>query len=197
MSIARSQEGAGSTDAPQVGDHLALDLLNTEARNQGHAVDFWTSGESVYRWLVRQGVAAPEARGEIPADLLARGRALRAAVREAIAARKAGGPVAVDVLNDYLQAYPTSPRLQRDDAGAMTLVRVPRGDATASLLGPVAEATAELLAEGDFALVRQCEHPDCILWFYDRTKSHKRRWCSMAQCGNRQKAAKFRQRANA
>lgn len=192
----KSQEGAGSTDAPQVGDHLALDLLNTEARNQGHAVDFWTSSESVYRWLVRQGVAASEAREEFPADLLARGRALRAAVREAIAARKAGGPVAVDVLNDYLQAYLTSPRLQRDDAGAMALVRVPRGDAMASLLGPVAEAAAELLAEGDFALVRQCEHPDCILWFYDRTKSHKRRWCSMAQCGNRQKAAKFRQRAN-
>jgi len=193
----KSQAGAGSTDAPQVGDHLALDLLNTEARNQGHAVDFWTSSESVYRWLVRQGVAASEARGEIPADLLDRGRALRAAVREAITARKAGGPVAVDVLNDYLQAYQTSPRLQRDDAGAMALVRVPRGDAMASLLGPVAEAAAELLAEGDFALVRQCEHPDCILWFYDRTKSHKRRWCSMAQCGNRQKAAKFRQRANA
>jgi predicted RNA-binding Zn ribbon-like protein len=194
MGVVTSQDSADSAEAPQVGDHLALDLLNTEARNQGHAVDFWTTGEAVHRWLVRQGVATSDVRGEIPADLLVRGRALRAAVREAIAARKAGGPVAVDVLNDYLQAYTTSPRLQRDDKGAMSLVRVARGDASASLLGPVAEAAAELLTEGDFALVRQCEHPDCILWFYDRTKSHKRRWCSMAQCGNRHKATLYRQR---
>ncbi|HEX8403835.1 MAG TPA: CGNR zinc finger domain-containing protein, partial [Duganella sp.] len=41
----------------------------------------------------------------------------------------------------------------------------------------------------------QCEHPECILWFYDRTKSHKRRWCSMALCGNRYKAAQFRKRS--
>jgi predicted RNA-binding Zn ribbon-like protein len=196
MSVETSQDTV-SAEAPQVGDHLALDLLNTEARSQGHAVDFWTTGEAVQRWLVRQGVATADALGETPTDLLVRGRALRAAVREAIAAHKAGGPVAVDVLNDYLQAYQTSPRLQRDEAGAMALVRVARGDATASLLGPVAEAAAELLAEGDFSLVRQCEHPDCILWFYDRTKSHKRRWCSMAQCGNRHKAATFRKRSSA
>jgi predicted RNA-binding Zn ribbon-like protein len=30
--------------------------------------------------------------------------------------------------------------------------------------------------------------------FYDRTKSHKRRWCSMALCGNRHKVAEFRKR---
>ena len=77
------------------------------------------------------------------------------------------------------------------------MTRVPANGTAASLLGPVAEAAAHLLVEGDFALVRQCEHPDCILWFYDRTKSHKRRWCSMAQCGNRQKAARFRKRNHA
>lgn len=182
-------------EAPQVGDHLALDLLNTEARSQGQAVDHWASGEDVLRWLRRQGVAAP---GEdAPADLLERGRALRAAVRQAITARKAGDPVDVDALDTHLHDYLTFPRLQRDATGALTLARVAREDGAASLLGPVAEAAAHLLVEGDFALVRQCEHPDCILWFYDRTKSHKRRWCSMAQCGNRHKAAQFRKRGSA
>jgi predicted RNA-binding Zn ribbon-like protein len=64
----------------------------------------------------------------------------------------------------------------------------------ARALGVLAEAVATLLAEGDFTLVRQCEHPECVLWFYDRTKSHRRRWCSMALCGNRHKAAQFRAR---
>jgi predicted RNA-binding Zn ribbon-like protein len=62
---------------------------------------------------------------------------------------------------------------------------------------PVAEAAAQLLAEGEFQLVRVCEHPDCTLWFYDRTKSHKRRWCSMAVCGNRHKVAEYRKRQQA
>ncbi|MNR58262.1 CGNR zinc finger [compost metagenome] len=61
-------------------------------------------------------------------------------------------------------------------------------------LAPLAEMAAQLLVEGDFNLVRECEHPDCVLWFYDRTKSHRRRWCSMALCGNRHKVAEFRKR---
>jgi predicted RNA-binding Zn ribbon-like protein len=51
-----------------------------------------------------------------------------------------------------------------------------------------------LLATGDFSLVRRCENAACVLWFYDRTRSHHRRWCSMARCGNRHKVAAFRKR---
>ena len=183
----------GKPDAPQVGDHPALDLLNTEALSQGEAIDHWESGEDVHRWLVRQGVASAGA--HTPPDLLQRGRDLRNAVRKAIAARTAGEPFDVQPLNVHLEAYLTSPRLQRDTSGGLAINHVPANGTAASLLGPVAEAAARLLADGDFALVRQCEHPDCILWFYDRTKSHKRRWCSMAQCGNRHKATRFRNRS--
>jgi predicted RNA-binding Zn ribbon-like protein len=100
-------------------------------------------------------------------------------------------------LNRILERYRTSWRLYRDVDGRLARQQVAHGDAVAMLLGPVAQAAAELMVEGDFSLVRQCEHPDCVLWFYDRTKSHKRRWCSMAQCGNRHKAAQFRKRAGA
>lgn len=195
MSAAESQADNISPEAPQIGDHLALDLLNTEARSQGQVVDYWGTVEDVHRWLMRHGIAAATRSKEAPADLLVRGRRLRDAVREAVCVRKAGGAITVAGLNEYLQTYLTSPLLVPDEAGAVTLARVARGDATSSLLGPVAEAAAQLLVEGDFALVRQCERPDCILWFYDRTKSHKRRWCSMAQCGNRNKAAQFRKRS--
>jgi predicted RNA-binding Zn ribbon-like protein len=56
------------------------------------------------------------------------------------------------------------------------------------------EQAAELLCHGDFTQVRQCEHPDCTLWFYDRTNAHRRRWCTMALCGNRHKVAEHRKR---
>ncbi|WP_246856811.1 CGNR zinc finger domain-containing protein [Brenneria corticis] len=60
------------------------------------------------------------------------------------------------------------------------------------MLGPIAELAASLISEKSFELVRKCEHPECSLWFYDRTKAHRRRWCSMALCGNRAKVARFR-----
>ncbi|HIC14689.1 MAG TPA: CGNR zinc finger domain-containing protein, partial [Gemmatimonadetes bacterium] len=44
--------------------------------------------------------------------------------------------------------------------------------------------------------IRQCASEDCIYWFLDTSKSGRRRWCSMARCGNRAKVAKhYRQRS--
>nr|WP_298724885.1 ABATE domain-containing protein [uncultured Steroidobacter sp.] len=180
-----------------MGDHLAMDLLNTEARRHGEVVDYWNTGEDVLRWLERHGlVARARDGGVVPADLLVRARMLRTQARELIAKRKEERNGDIRRLNEYLHAHVSAPHLERDREGNFKLTRISRGDPIGSLLGPVAEAVAQLLTEGDFTLVKQCEHPDCILWFYDRTKSHKRRWCSMAQCGNRHKAAEFRKRSS-
>ena len=59
-------------------------------------------------------------------------------------------------------------------------------------LAPLAEAIAELLANCDFDLVRHCEGESCVLWFYDRTKGHRRRWCTAEGCGTRARVAAFR-----
>ena len=37
--------------------------------------------------------------------------------------------------------------------------------------------------------VRECASPTCVLMFLDVSKSGRRRWCDMATCGNRSKAA--------
>lgn len=197
MNGAALQRDGHPTEAPMVGDHLAMDLLNTEVRSHGEVVDYWRTGDDVLRWLVRYGITPPSGAGRVvPADLLAQARTLRTQARGLIVERKEDKVGDIDGLNAYLHAYLSAPSLERDRDGHLALTRIARGDAIASLLGPVAEAVAQLLAEGDFALVKQCEHPDCILWFYDRTKSHKRRWCSMAVCGNRYKAARFRKRSS-
>ena len=179
-----------------VGDHLAMDLLNTEASVDGETLDYWRSGEDVFAWLGRHGIAPVGMDSPVDlAALLARGKTLRALVRRLIAERKGDEPGDIAGLDAYLQAHITAPHLARDSAGGLTLTRLVRADPVSSMLGAVAEAAAQLLVEGDFDLVKQCEHPECILWFYDRTKAHKRRWCSMALCGNRYKAAQFRKKA--
>lgn len=192
------QPVSAAPQAPLLGDHLAMDLINTQARSHGQLHDFWMTGDDVLQWLARCGITpAPDAGQVDLAALLAQARALRALAQQLIMRRKDGKDGKegdIDGLNRYLQAYLSAPQLERAADGQLVLSRRARANALACLLGPVAEAVAQLLAEGDFTLVKQCEHPDCILWFVDRTKAHKRRWCSMALCGNRYKAAQFRKK---
>ena len=192
------QQAATAPEAPLLGDHLAMDLINTQARSHGELQDFWRTGDDVLRWLARCGITpAPDAGPVDLAALLEQAQALRALAQQLITRCKNGKDGKegdIDGLNTYLQAYLSAPLLERGADGQLMLGRRARANALACLLGPVAEAVAQLLAEGDFDLVKQCEHPDCILWFVDRTKAHKRRWCSMALCGNRYKAAQFRKK---
>lgn len=50
---------------------------------------------------------------------------------------------------------------------------------------------------GSFHRLRECQDPTCPIVFYDRSKNHTAKWCSMASCGNRNKVRKFRQRERA
>ena len=197
MADAGNQTGQAGTDAAMLGDHLVMDMLNTEACKGDSVVDYWRSGEDVLLWLAQHGIHLPDQAAPVnQAALLVQAKALRTLARRMVEQRKQGHIKDIEPLNAYLDAYLSAPHLERDAQGRLALARRARGEAIASLLGPLAQALAQLLAEDDFALVKQCEHPDCILWFYDRTKAHKRRWCSMATCGNRFKAAQFRKKSS-
>ena len=65
------------------------------------------------------------------------------------------------------------------------------------LLAAIARSAAELIVEGPNAPVRICANPACRLFFYDGSRTHRRRWCSMAVCGNRHKVASFLRRQTA
>lgn len=59
------------------------------------------------------------------------------------------------------------------------------------LLAAVALSGAEIVVEGARARLRLCANPQCGLFFYDNSRTRRRRWCSMAVCGNRSKVAAF------
>lgn len=48
--------------------------------------------------------------------------------------------------------------------------------------------------DGSWHRLRECSDPTCATVFYDRSKNHSTKWCSMASCGNRNKVRKFRER---
>jgi predicted RNA-binding Zn ribbon-like protein len=62
------------------------------------------------------------------------------------------------------------------------------------LLAAIARSAAEILEQGAEARIRICANPGCGLFFCDTSRTHRRRWCSMAICGNRHKVASFARR---
>jgi predicted RNA-binding Zn ribbon-like protein len=78
--------------------------------------------------------------------------------------------------------------------GAWSLQFVARESGLDWLLAAIARSAAELLVEGPHAPIRRCANPSCRLFFYDDSRTHRRRWCSMSVCGNRNKVASFLRR---
>ncbi len=81
--------------------------------------------------------------------------------------------------------------------GAWALEFVARESGLDWLLAAIARSGAELIGEGPSARLRACSNPSCGLFFYDTSRTHGRRWCSMSRCGNRHKVAVFSRRHSA
>lgn len=185
-----------------VGDALCLDLLNTVAQGADLLADF----ASFTRWLTQAGILSGEEARVVGTrwgssaegtSVLAAVKTLRETLREAVEAVMAGESVptkALKALNALLARSPARAELVRGVEGRVLKRFRLDWQEPADLLAPVAESAADLFSAADPALVRKCASRECTLTFLDRTKNHRRRWCSMAVCGNRAKVAAHRAR---
>jgi predicted RNA-binding Zn ribbon-like protein len=194
-------------------DSLGLDFLNSVATPIDTPVDWIDDGEGFLRWLEQAQL--------VPADVLAAMRARAMTDEVDLVAAKArnlrewfrgfvrehkGMPlqqtdlVALEPLNRWLERDEGFDRIVAQEHGSslrFSLQRSRRWSTPETLLLPVVDAMARLVCEEDFSHVKACEGPACTLLFADHTRGHVRRWCSMAQCGNRAKQAAHRQRTKA
>ena len=53
-------------------------------------------------------------------------------------------------------------------------------------------AIETLLVTADPSRIRKCGASDCDVYFIDTSKAHRRQWCSMQNCGNREKQRRWR-----
>jgi predicted RNA-binding Zn ribbon-like protein len=121
---------------------------------------------------------------------------LRESLRAIFAALVEGKPFPsswVEPINEILRITEGHDELVARD-GAWSLQFVAREGGLDWLLAAIARSAAELLVEGPRAPVRRCANPTCRLFFYDDSRTRRRRWCSMAVCGNRHKVASFLRR---
>lgn len=195
-----------------VGGRACLDFTNTVGGMRGidpkeHLRDY----ADLVEWGTGAGVVRREAAGRLRAaaerDPAAAERVLRLAreVREAIyriveVFPRGDAPPEGDVqlLNRELGKALAHQRLVRH-GDAWALGWPDAGDDLEAPLWPVLKSAADLLGDpAALARVHRCagaEAHDCSWLFLDETRSGTRRWCSMADCGNRAKARRHYERS--
>ncbi len=174
-----------------VGDNLALDFINTRVRTRGHERDLLEGPADFERWWAE---AAEHYDGFEPLDgaatdaELLRLREFREMLRESFALAVQRGDFDASLIaslnRELSRAHPEIMRCGSHDALVFRATE-PRERAVVA----IALAAARLVTEGQVERLHACE--GCILFFYDRTKSGTRHWCS-TRCFDRARAQQRR-----
>ena len=198
------------TDTPSpalfVAGHPAIDFLNSAYAPGGELVETIGDGRALLDWMAGAGLV-----DEQEAARLARRftrKALDSAAQEARAVREwARTWVAAwreNPARDYGEEIAALNKLlARENRGRelvatkrrLELIERPHFTDARELIAPIALEIARLVTQEDPSLIKACAGAACTLWFLDRTKAHRRMFCSATACGNRAKVAAFRRRA--
>lgn len=174
------------------GGRPSLDLVNTRRNREASPVEYLTSPEDLAEWLHAAGLVTgcPEPANEtLLADAIGLREAIDAGVRSAVAGTPFP-PAALRELNGWLAAVPAQPPQLRL-SGGVAILGLPSCPPRQAL-SDIARDAAELLGTSLRERLRICPGPGCGGRFTDDSPAGRRRWCSMAVCGNRSKAAVHR-----
>jgi predicted RNA-binding Zn ribbon-like protein len=179
--------------------------MEENQENYQALVDFFVASDVV------QAAASPallslwESAPNESAELVRKAMALRDALRVVFGARVSrvailpGDVAPINEVLSYAEGFDQLEPLHEAGVGSQDwrLALHSRSQGLEWLLTAIARSGAELIAEGPTAPIRKCANPTCGLFLYDDSRTGKRRWCSMALCGNRAKvAAHYRREKN-
>ncbi len=187
-----------------LGGRLAVDFANAPSYpgapfnhlSWEEFIGFLEAARIVSSERSEQLLTLPETDPRAAHALLTRATQLRDALREifsALVKHELIQPAWTNPINDVLRITEGHDELTQID-GRWKLQFVARETGLDWLLAAVARSAAEIMLEGEVAKVRVCANPACGMFFCDKSRTHKRRWCSMAICGNRNKVATFARR---
>ncbi len=188
-----------------VGERLWLDFVNSDPAAGGPDALF--DFDSLVHWLEAAAIVDPDRAAGMRRRAQQQPAGAAAALSDARRVRDALRPLAergerdaavrddaVSEINRVLGRSAGTRRLELRTDGSFARAFVPGGDAFAGLMIPLVESAADALILGELARVRTCASAACRRVFFDGTKNGGRRWCDMATCGNRAKAARHRAR---
>ena len=152
-----------------------------------------TDADALRHWLVANRLMAADA--AVEAGDLKHAIAVREAMR-AVIGGNSGMPVyPVDLAT--LNEAATASRLRvRFGSGGKARLE-PEATGAVGALGRLVVTLFSAMQSEDWHRLKLCHSDTCRWAFYDRSKNHSSRWCTMASCGNRAKARRFRQKVKA
>ena len=190
------------------GGRPSLDFVNTRRNREASRVaeaaevaEYLRGPDDLTAWLSAAGLCPADPGGgglAVDGETFAEALALREALSALVTATVAGDgapAAAVRCVNSWLALRPERPVL-RLEAGVPVLGPAPAARTPRGVLAMIAADAAELLGTDLRERVRICPGPGCRGRFLDDSPAGRRRWCSMAVCGNRNKAAMHRQTAH-
>src|SRR2546428_375102 len=172
---------------------VALDLVATLDGRSAQLVDRLPGPADLALWLKGAGLV------ESPPDVGEASHAACLALREAIhgsARAAADGAVPGARDRELINQFAGLP-LRVPILDAKGRLRWSATDPVTAALGTIARDAATLIGGPVARAIRSCQEPRCSMLFVDRSRGHRRRWCSMSACGNRAKVAAHRQRVRA
>ena len=139
-------------------------------------------------WLAGHGLMTPGS--DADGDDLRHAVALREALRGIIGANSGGSvyPVDVATLNEAASASRLRARFGPDGRARLE----PEAKGVTGALGRIVAAAFAAMADEDWGRLKLCSSATCRWAFFDRSRNHSSHWCTMASCGNRAKARRFR-----
>jgi len=182
---------------PLLGGRLSVDFVNATPPNAelswNRLIHFLESTSIVSADRSAQLLSLPQSDPQATEALLLKARRLGASLRKVFAAMLRKQRLAwewIEPVNEILRITEGHDELAGQD-GIWKIEFAAREGGLDWLLAAVARSGAEIIAEGARARLRVCANPHCGLLFYDNSRTRRRRWCSMAVCGNRSKVAAF------
>jgi predicted RNA-binding Zn ribbon-like protein len=184
----------------------ALDFIDTLEMEHGEPFDHFVQPADMVEWLRDHGllhdasvdpaVARLMEPGPAADRALARVRQVRAALRELVDATADKRPPArraVEAVNQAMRAHQRLVLVAGVDG--VSLDHRHEGDPLDDALARMAERVAREVSGDRADRLRVCDNATCRWVFFDSSPTGRRRWCDMATCGNRAKAARYRARA--
>jgi predicted RNA-binding Zn ribbon-like protein len=186
----------------------AFDFLNTFELESGSWVEHLETPDQAFAWFkareVVHGSLLDDARRKVAPDpeaaerVLAKIRRVRDSLRKVAYAVAEDRPAPASALAEVNRALRAREIVELEPAAdgirvGHRHVGDPVDDALARLAQPVVQA----IAAGNEDRFRICANDECLWVFYDESPTGRRRWCNMATCGNRAKAARHRARRKA
>src|SRR5262245_63884181 len=185
------------------GGHPALDLVNTlDERPLPSPIENLLTYADLVRFaelakLIEPSVARRlrSLTGPACARVAAQVRELRERLHDALAAAHARRSIPqadLEAIGRAIRTAHVARALVMSTAARLATHRWSRPIAPEGLLHACALSIEDLLVNVDRKRIRKCGASDCAVYFVDTSKGHRRQWCSMKNCGNREKQRRWR-----